>query len=148
MSMTSPFRKLSAVQKLVVGIIILATVAIVVFSVYAINRSRPVDTATAVEAHIANLATDYYEHYFFPDLESSIHTNSASDISEVLTAYTETGFTKVPLRQILSHTEHSDDITNVIIERCDTNHTFVHFFPEPPFNATSYHTSYDYSCNF
>lgn len=148
MSIASPFRKLSAVQKLVIGIIFLATVTIVVFSIYVINKSRPVDTATTVEAHIADFAADYYEHYFFPDLESSIYANSASDISEVLAAYTETGFSKVPLRQILSHTEYSDDIVTAIIERCDTNHTFVHFFPESPFTATSYHTSYDYSCNF
>lgn len=148
MSTTSVFHKLSLSQKLIIGIIILATIAIVAFSIYAINRPRPINTTANIEASITDLATNYYEHYFFPNLESSIHANGATDISEILSPYTETGFARVPLRQILSHTEHSDDIIAAITDRCDTNHTFVHFFPEPPFTATAYHTSYDYSCNF
>ena len=139
---------LSWAQKLILSVITITTISVVAISVYALFGTRSTDNTSTIEAYISSLAADYYENYFFPDLESSIHEHGTSDISEVLSKYTDTGFSKVPLRQILFHTTQDGSITDTISDRCDVNTTFVHFFPEPPFVATSYHATYDYSCNF
>lgn len=144
----SILHKLSLVQKIILSIILIVAVSVITVSVYAIIHFRPTDTATLVKSYISNISTDYYENYYFPSLESSIHDHSNSDISEVLSRYTDTGFSRVPLRQIISHIDYDETSLNQITERCDTNSTLVHFFPDPPFTSTSYHVDYEYSCNF
>ena len=141
------FHKLSLVQKIILSIILTVALSVITFSVYAIIHFRPTDTITLVKSYISSMSTDYYENYYFPSLESSIHDRGNSDISEILSRYTDTGFSRVPLRQIISHVNYDETALNQITERCDTNSTFVHFFPDPPFTSTSYHVDYEYSCN-
>ena len=141
--------KLSLVQKITISSIITAALSVISISIYIVTNILPTtDTAGVIESYIHNISADYYETYFFPDLASSIHSHSSSDISTVLSEYTDTGFAKVPLRQILLHSNTDSSVTALISEYCDISFTFVHFFPESPFTATSYHSSYDYSCNF
>ena len=142
------FHKLSLVQKIILSIILTVALSVITFSVYAIIHFRPTDTITLVKSYISSMSTDYYENYYFPSLESSIHDHGNSDISEVLSRYTDTGFSRVPLRQIISHVDYDEAALSQITERCDTKSTFVHFFPDPPFTSTSYHVDYEYSCNF
>ncbi|MBQ1373476.1 hypothetical protein IIY66_01570 [Candidatus Saccharibacteria bacterium] len=142
------FHSFPLAQKLILGSIAIVTISVVAVSIYTLINLHPTDTTGTIQSYISTLSATYYEDYFFPDLESSIRAHTSSDISEILSEYTDTGFAKVPLRQILLHTDTSIVDTSLITDHCDTNTTLVHFFPEPPFTATSYHTSYDYACNF
>lgn len=142
--MISRHSTLSIAQKSILAVIIIATVAIVAFTIFAFNAHAPID----VESEISKMSSEYYEQYYFPDLENSIRTHSNSSIEDVLSEYTATGFSRIPLRQIIAHTQSDPSTVQYISTRCDTNNTLVHFFPESPFTATSYHTSYSYSCNF
>lgn len=140
--------KLSSAQKIILAIIITVAISTAAFSVFIIQFTQPTDTFAAVKSNLSTVSAEYYENYFFPSLESSIHAHGASTLSDVLSNYTETGFARVPLRQILLHTSQDDSITSIITSYCDTNSTFVYYYPEPPFTSTSYHTNFDYSCNF
>lgn len=131
-------------KKIVLGIIAILSVSIILFTTFIIYSQRPVD----IEAAISHLAEQYYENYFFPNLDSSIHAHGSASISETLSPYTTTGFSGVPLRQILTHTEHDSTTTQAITASCDDSATLVHFFPDPPFTSTSYHINYSYYCNF
>lgn len=146
--MISKLRNLTLIQKLFIGSIIFLAIVITVYGVFMLNISYHHSAASQVDTQLATLATTYYENYFYPTLESSIHANGAASLSQTLSQYTYTGFAKVPLRQILLHTTHGSDNITALTEYCDENTTFVHFFPEPPFTTTSYHFTYDYSCNF
>lgn len=146
--MISKLRNLTLIQKIFIGGIIFLAIIIAVYGIFMLNISRRHSAASQVDTQLAALATTYYENYFYPTLESSIHANSTASLSQTLSQYTDTGFARVPLRQILLHTTHSAEATSTIRNLCDENSTFVHFFPEPPFTASSYHITYDYSCNF
>lgn len=136
--------RLNFAQILVLSIICIAVLTVTFFTVFTLsNRPTPIDA----ESEISTLASNYYETYYFPKLESSILSHSDSSLSDVLSNYTSTGFSKVPLRQILAHASSSPAITDYISQHCDTNATLIHYFPDPPFTATSYHVKYSYSCN-
>lgn len=137
-------RHLDPVQIMVIGIIIVVITSVATLTIFTISNHH---TTINIESEIPALASEYYEKYFFPNLEYSILTHSNSSPSEVLSNYASTGFSKVPLRQILAHTNPSPSIVAYINQHCDTGTTLIHFFPEPPFDATSYHANYSYSCN-
>lgn len=142
--MTSKHFSLSIAQKSILAIIIIAVVAVIAFTIFAFNTHTSID----IESEISKMSSEYYEQYYFPDLENSIRTHSDSSVEDALSEYTATGLSRVPLRQIIAHTQSDPTIVQYISTRCDVNNTLVHFFPESPFTATSYHTSYTYSCNF
>lgn len=131
-------------KNLVISIICATTIAAITSIIVIFLNHRPID----IQSEIASISAEYYEQYFFPDLEQSIHIHSNSPIADTLSQYTATGLSRVPLRQIIAHTHHDETIVHYITTHCDENTTFVHFFPEPPFTSSSYHITYDYSCNF
>ena len=144
MSMTNTRHHLRLTQILILGIICISVITVTIFTIFTLShRPKSID----IESEISTLASNYYETYYFPKLESSILNHSNSTLPEVLSNYTSTGFSKVPLRQILAHTSPSPNILNYISQHCDTDTTLIHYFPEPPFTSTSYYTKYSYSCN-
>ena len=142
--MTNTRFRFSFAQKTILTIIFTTIIAVIVFAIFALNSRNTIN----IESEISQMSAEYYEKYYFPDLEKSIHEHSGSPLQNVLSEYTDTGFSRVPLRQIIAHTQSSRATIDYISTHCDVNNTFVHFFPEEPFTSTSYHTSYTYSCNF
>ena len=127
-------------QKTIISIIIIAIIAVGISVVCFFI----LDTERQVKTKISHLASDYYENYFYPKIFSG-----NKDMTEVLSYYTESGFSMINLRQIfLSNADISTSEINLINKYCDENKTYIHFFPEPPYDKTSYHMEYAYSCNF
>ena len=127
-------------QKIILVIIILA-IATVFIALICSLIFNPEHTAKTT---ISQLATEYYEDYFYPNIFSN-----DKDMSEALGRYTNTGLAKVSLRQlILSNSSLSPADANFIRQYCDENSTFVQFFPTEPYGKSNYHTEFTYSCSF
>lgn len=124
-------------RKIILTVIIstIAIVAIVLFCVPFFNREH------LTKSQISTLAANYYENYFYPNVFSG-----SKDMSEVLGRYADSGLAKVSLRQLILSSNDSSAAN--LRQYCDENSTFVQFYPEDPFNKTSYRTEFTYSCNF
>ena len=133
-------RQKSLAQKITLAIIIIAALAVIT----AVICSFVFDSERLTKAKISNLARDYYENHFYQNM-----TIDEDKLSEEMSKYAETGFNSVSLRQIILSTDnnHSAD-ADFIRKYCDEKSTIVRFFPEPPFDKTSYRIEYSYSCDF
>lgn len=126
--------------------VILAIIALTTLTVVAIILITQFSTPEHIVTHeIESIATDYYENYFYPE----ITTNNPSSPEQIFAKYETTGFARVSLRQLLlfDNERHASSAT-LLSSHCDTNTTFVQFFPTAPFSKSDYRTEYHYSCNF
>ena len=100
----------------------------------------------------------YYENYFYPNIlkNNSIYENDVASpttaepiMSNILEKYTERGFSRIDLNQLLLYDnfKHYSSASS-LSSYCDLEKTFITIFPEPPYTRQSYHVKYDYSCNF
>ena len=134
-------RIFSTARKSILAIIILATLTVIltILLSYFTNPER------IVKSKIPAIATDYYENYFYPEITA----DSTKPLDEIMSRYVTTGFARVTLRQLLLFDgERHAEAAAVLATYCDTNDTFVQFFPESPFGKTDYRVDYHYSCTF
>ena len=96
-----------------------------------------------VKSKISNLASDYYENFFY---ENSILNIPEEKLSTTLEKYSTTGFSIVTLRQLLLYDNEKQ--SDYLLTYCDENSTYVKFYPITPYNQTSYRTEFTYSCDF
>lgn len=97
-----------------------------------------------VKTKISEITTDYYENYFYPHL-----TESDTPLDETMSHYTEVGFSRVSLRQLLLFdSERYAGAASTITAYCDENETFIQIYPEPPFSSSDYRIDYHYACIF
>lgn len=133
-------RAKSPTQKIILIVIISAIITVFISLICSLFLNPEHNT----KSKISQLATEYYEDYFYPNVFSG-----NKDMSEVLNRYTDTGLAKVSLRQlILSNSNLSEQDASQLQKYCDENTTFVQFFPTEPYDKTSYHTEFTYSCSF
>ena len=92
-----------------------------------------------IKKQISVITTDYYENYFY---------KNASDPS-ALYHYEEVGLPRITLRQLLLYDDlkHSDK-TAELSKYCDLDKTLVKIYPEAPYEKSSYHVDFTYSCKF
>ncbi|MBR2994897.1 hypothetical protein IKF32_03220 [Candidatus Saccharibacteria bacterium] len=134
---TSPLSK-----KIVLTVILLLMIVIVVATLFAFLFKNEY----VVKAKLDYLAHDYYENYLYDSFKNSAPN---SDVEQILNKNTVRGLSRITLRQLLLHDESKNaDIANYLLEYCDENKTYVIIYPEPPYEKTSYHLKYTYSCNF
>ena len=127
-------------QKVIFTVIILTTIVVVV----ALALAFKWDNKYLVETEITELAQNYYEEYYYPNVFSG-----NVSMGEVLGQFEETGLASVSLRQILLAAPKSNEkIMNFLRQYCDENATFVQYFPTQPYDKDSYRIEYTYSCNF
>lgn len=127
----------SLVKKIIIAIICIVTLIMII-----LVACIPVLTPEhRVKSTISDLATDYYENYFYENL------NFPSDT--VLEKYRIYGLAPITLRDLLLY-DNQKNISHrdSLITYCDENTTTVKFYMDPPYDRTSYHTEYTYSCNF
>jgi len=92
-----------------------------------------------VKREIENIATDYYENYFYP----SIPNPSGLD------SYLQSGFARVNLRQLLLYDNRKHYASmEYLSSYCDLDKTQIKVYPEKPFEKKSYRVEYTYSCKF
>ena len=119
---------------------ILAVIALAMFAVILtllfVNFTKPEKVVTA---KIEAITADYYENYFYERIKNYDNLNS----------YTENGFSKVTLRQLLLFdSERYANDASLLSRYCDAEATYVRIYPEEPFGKTDYKVDYHYACTF
>ncbi len=134
-------KKFTPVQKTTLFIILFLFIIVIGYLIFAITHTPENLTKSKIE----KLASEYYENYLFEQFTKS----NSEKPSEILEEYKTIGLSIVYLRQLLLYKNQSDaETVNYLTKHCDENKTSVKFYPEPPYNKTSYHTDYSYSCDF
>lgn len=135
--------RLSGIQRLIIGIIVCAIIVVLA----ALVCSFVFKPENTVKSKIDNLASDYYENFFY---ERIVESNNSDDaVKKVVSEYKDTGLTPVSLRQLILHdTQKNYEIGKYLKNYCDENNTVAKFYPEEPFDKTSYRIEYTYSCEF
>lgn len=126
-------------RKLVLIVIILAIFTVSI----SIACSIIFDTEHTVKSTISNLATEYYEDYLYQSISSS-----GEDIDKVMQKYVDTGFSAIPLRQLIFRSSQGAAVKDTILKYCDEDVTHIQFFPTAPFGKADYKVEYTYSCSF
>lgn len=106
------------------------------------------DPQKLAENEMQRLAKDYYENYYYDAFISSLPDE---DYSIAFTTYSEYGFPKVYLRELLlfddgRHTDSRQYFEGQYL--CNTNRTSITIIPYAPFGRTDYEVKYDYDCEW
>ena len=100
-----------------------------------------------VKQKVEEIAKDYYENYFYQKILDNAPSNKT--MGEILKKYVKTGFTEMPLRQlILFDNQRHVDMEETFEKYCDLDDTVLHFYPVEPFGVTDYRVEYKYACIF
>ena len=136
-------KMLNVARRTIIAVIVLAMLAVIL----AILASIFYKPETIVTNKISSITADYYENYFYPRVESYGTTDKT--IGEIMSRYTESGFSKITLRQLLLFdSERYADAAALLTEYCDPELTYVKIFPDEPFTKSDYHVDYHYACTF
>ena len=136
-------KKLTGIQKTIIGVIICAFVVIIV----ALVSSFVYTPEKIVKSKIENMARNYYENYYYSGLEDA--KGNTDEVKTVLKKYKDTGLSVVMLRQLIFHDLGNNlEDSKFITQYCDENKTSVKYFPEEPYEKSSYRIEYIYSCDF
>ena len=94
------------------------------------------------------IAKDYYENYFYGDFFGNL---TGEERKVAFTKYAERGLPPTYLRLLLKYDngKHSDSapLFKYTGYTCDTNSTYVVFYPTEPFEAKDYTMKIEMSCN-
>ena len=134
----------SSVEKIILAIICLASLAVVAMLILALVFSNE----NQVKHDIEQLARDYYENYIYDTMVNSEQFAKIGDLDKVMQKYQVHGFTPVTLKQMLTHFKKDEKFKQKITKYCDDGRTTIQFFPTPPFDVKSYDIVYKYSCDF
>lgn len=119
----------------ILTIIIFATLIVVGFSIFNLIATPEF----LVKRRIENIASDYYENYFY----DSVPEHEALDL------YKDTGLARVSLRQLLLYSDKKHATSLEFFEKyCNLDSTYIKIYPESPYERENYHVDYAYSCNF
>lgn len=102
-----------------------------------------------VKDQINSMSKDYYENHLYKNLVQTKNSSDPTVFEETMQKYQKNGFSMVHLRQLLLYDDKKNaPSSKLVTEYCDENKTYIKFYPEPPFERTSYRIEYTYSCNF
>ena len=126
--------------------IVFATISVVSISIYYLLAPTPEETTLS---QLNQLASNYYEQYFYDKFANSEAFKSLANVDSAMDKYIKTGVPRVTLRQLVIYNQSATKpLSNQVLKYCDEESTFVIFYPESPFERTSYHTEFTYSCAF
>lgn len=132
-------------KKLILFVIIFAMFTVIVAVICAVFLNHE----ARVKSQISALAADYYENYFYESLINSSKSQSDSNINSVMEKYNPAGLSPLTLSDLLTYDNQKNNrYAGFLSEYCDIDNTFIKLYPDPPYERTSYHAEYTYSCNF
>lgn len=129
-------------RRVILAVIILAMLTVVAETlVYFFIKPE-----SSIQNSLSEIATDYYENVFY---DSNIISNSSDkSLEERLSRYSEKGFSRIFLRQLLlAKGPNHQKAANLLKKHCDEDKTYIQIFPEAPYGRKNYHINYVYSCN-
>ena len=139
------YQRFTLAQKIILGVIALASVAVIVASISVIV----IRDQNTTEAIINRMAKDYYENYFYPNFSSSKGFQQITDLDSAMAKYHERGFSSIRLRQLLLYDNRKNDqYRKQVTKYCDENKTFIKYYIDPPYEKNSYHYEITYSCKY
>ena len=94
-------RRMFAFSKRTILIVIALAMAAVIIAVIVSRLTTPERTVTST---IESLTADYYENYFYDEVGR--YNTSGESRTDILTKYSEKGFTAVTLKQLLYFAPH------------------------------------------
>lgn len=96
------------------------------------------------ELTIERLANEYYINYYYPAIIGKNSDNPAT----ILESYNQQGLPIIRLRQLLNQTAHSEAESHLQnnFYQCDTNKTFVRYYPVAPYGVHNYNFQITYDC--
>lgn len=104
------------------------------------------DPVKRSERELEKLAHDYYIEYLYPRALGS-HLNEPET---VLSDYAERGLPNVKLRQLLYYDEGKNAASLEVFSnsyyQCDTNKTYVRFYPVAPYGPTDFKIYHEAAC--
>ncbi|MBR3264306.1 hypothetical protein IKF94_03735 [Candidatus Saccharibacteria bacterium] len=124
---------------------IFVCLALVFFNVAA---HAVLDPKKLAENELQSLAKDYYENYYYDVFTEQL---PESDYLVAFTTYSEYGFPKVYLRELLLFDDSRHADSRPYFEgqySCNTNRTSVTIIPYAPYGRTDYEVKYDYDCEW
>lgn len=132
----------TAARKTILVVIIIAMLVVIIGAftlLFANDESR-------VKSKITSMSSEYYENYFYTNLISS---PKFKDLNTTMEKYREHGFSPISLNELLLYNNQKNaKYSDFLTKYCDSNHTFIKFYPDPPYDQKSYHAEYSYACNF
>lgn len=132
--------------KIIILVVIIIAAIIVIFAVI---HSLIFTPEAITKSNLSKLASDYYENYYYESIVNSKEFQSLDNVDSAMNKYTKKGFPKIKLQQLILQNQSSNqELTNQILKYCDEDSTIITFYPELPFDRTSYHVEFDYSCLF
>ena len=122
-------------KRVILGVIALSMLLVILMILFMVFTTPE----KAVTGKIETIVADYYENYFYDRIQNY----------ENLTNYTESGFSKVTLRQLLLFdSERHADAADLLTKYCDSEGTYIRIYPEEPFSRQDYRVEYNYACKF
>ena len=126
-------------------VVVVATLAVVGNLVLSLNFTPEKTTARAME----KIARDYYENYFY---DNYVGDRSREEIEEELSGMKESGFPRTYLHDLLlfDNERHAEDAKEFRHKgyTCDTNKTYVIFYPKEPYGKKDYDVKYEMVCEY
>ena len=102
-----------------------------------------------VKSQISALATDYYENYFYNNLQSSENFQQIKDLNTAMEKYHVSGLSPITLNDLLLYDNQKNQrYRDLLTKYCDENSTTIKFYMDPPYDQKSYHTDITYACIF
>ena len=124
-------------------VVVVAALAVVGNLVLSLNFTPEKTTARAME----KIARDYYENYFY---DNYVGEMSDEEIAGELSKMKESGFPRTYLHDLLLFDDerHAEDAKEFRHKgyTCDTNKTYVIFYPEEPYGKKDYRVEYGMEC--
>lgn len=125
------------IAKRVTAIFMIICSALILLNVAASAYFNP---KAVVDREISALAKEYYEDYLY---EKLIGNNTGDDIAKELKRYKESGVSPTYLRQLLLYDSgRRKDASSYFDQenfKCDSNKTYVRYYPDEPYQKNSYH---------
>ncbi len=103
-----------------------------------------------VKNEIESIVKEYYENAIYENIiKSDSIASGKKSLSDVMKLYSEKGFSRIFLRQLLLvNSEKHQNAISIIKKYCDENLTSIVIYPDAPYGKSDYHIEYEYSCKF
>ncbi len=130
-------------RKIAIGVVIISILAVAGY-LFAANYFAPEKMA---HRELEKISRDYYENFFYDNFVARLTGDQKQAEFE---KYTENGFPRVYLRELFlyDNEKHADSKQYFKYQgyTCNTDQTYVTFYPTAPFGDRDYRIEYNYSC--
>lgn len=129
------------------GVAIFVVIVSILTVVAHLGLSLYFEPVRIVDRKIEEIAKDYYETYFYPNYATD---STGDELDEKMDKFAENGFSRTYLRQLLLFDEgrHADEAKYFKYNgyTCDTNETYVKYYPIAPYGVEDYRVEYYLQC--